>query len=119
MEDYEKQRADYVSKLERENEALRGQVNYYRSVEKWVPELSAVQDIKTQTMRITLAVGGKNTTAQVPLTTVVEADTTSITSAVVDAMYKNSLFDSFSNLIEPEVAKLKKNIQATAGAGKW
>ena len=119
MSDFEKNRADYVVRLEAQMQNLQQQLSAIQADERWIPKVGAELDGSKQQARITLSFGGKNQTAVVTYTTLDEHSVSDITMSILTAAFADLINDRLRTVIEPEVAKLKHSAKGIAKAGQW
>lgn len=118
MQDIEKNRVEYVARMEETLQHLKRQLDETKPLaERWTPVVSSVNE--GDNLRITLAFGGKRVTIALPTKTVVETDATTLTSTVVDTMIKNVVFDQLTPLVRPEIEKVQRAQGSIQNAGKW
>lgn len=120
MEDIEKNRVEYVARLEATVEHLRAEYERYKAIaEKWEPKVTSVMDPKTQTVKIGLMLGGKGSQAQISFTSLAETDATTAVSAIVDVLVESNVAARLREAVAPEVDKLLPSVKATLAAGNW
>lgn len=120
MEDFEKNRNEYVGRLEEQVMHLQRQLAETKpAAEKWTPVVTGAVDPHTQDVRITLQFGGKRVTATVPSATLTTTDHISMTSSVVDTMCDSLVKDRLREMVAPEVERLTRGARNVSGAGKW
>ena len=119
MSDFEKNRADYVVRLEATVQNLQQQLAAIQADERWIPKIGAELDGAKEQARITLSFGGKNQTAVVTYTTLDENSVQNVTTSIMELAFQDLVNDRLRAVIEPEVAKLKHGAKAIAKAGKW
>ena len=118
MHDIEKGRVEHVAHLEQQMIHLKRQLDEAKPLaDKWTPVIGS-ENTGTD-LRVTLAFGGKRATVSVPLASLLQSDTTTVTSAVIDSMIKNIVFDSLVPMVQPVVQEAQRNAALTANAGKW
>lgn len=120
MDDIEKNRAEYVLRLETTLQHANAELRKYREIaEKWEPVLNAEIGTADQVARFTLSFGGKRATATIPFQTLANTDVTTATSAIVDVLVESLAVARLREIVEPEVARLQPSLKAIGGAGKW
>lgn len=118
MDDIEKNRLDYVVRMEETLQHLQRQMAETKPLaDKWTPVI-ATENTGTD-LRITLSFGGKRVTIGIPITTLTATDLTSMTSTVVDSMLKNIVFDALAAIVRPEIEKAQRDVANISTAGKW
>lgn len=121
MQDFEKNRTEYVMHLETQIKALQDQLLEAKKAEPYLPKVSSQMgaDTTAGAARITMSFGGKNLTLELMYADLVMASSTDITSAIVDNLHTNITADVFKSFIRPEIEKLQQSAKALGGAGKW
>lgn len=119
MSDFEKNRADYVVRLEAQLKNLQQQLSELQADERWIPKVGTELDGASKQARITLSFGGKNQTAVVTYTTLDEHSVNDITMSILTAAFADLINDRLRTVIEPEVTKLKHSAKAIEKAGAW
>jgi hypothetical protein len=118
MQDIEKNRVEYVARMEEQVMHLKRQLDEYKPLaDKWTPVVATVNE--GETLRITVCFGGKRVTVGLPNASLLENDATSLTSTVTDAVLKNLVADYIAAAIRPEIEKAKFTVGKVANAGKW
>jgi hypothetical protein len=118
MDDIEKNRLEYVGRLEEQVMHLRRQLDEAKPLaEKWTPVVAS--ENTGDALRITMAFGGKRVTATIKNDTLLSSDATSLTSSVVDSMVQNLVFDQLTPMIRPVIDAAQYTVGKVAGAGKW
>lgn len=116
--DFEKNRAEYVTHIEIQMQALQRQLHEAMLGAKWVPQVASEMDNTTGDARLTLAFGGKSQTVTLPVAFLRESQTAAV-SSVLDTLITHLITDRLRSVIEPEVEKLQHAARAIDGAGKW
>lgn len=111
--DFEKNRAEYVVLLEQRLQHALAQVAEAKTQEKWIPKVSS--EIDGANMRVTMAFGGKISSVAVPIGTVAANRVEDLTIAVVDQLYHQLICDQLRPVVEPQVARVKQNIDSRGG----
>ena len=119
MSDFEKNRAEYVTHLEAQLQAMQRQLADIKAQERWIPQVGASIDTSTNQGRITLAFGGKNQTALVSFTTLTDHSVTDITTSVLELGFQEMVNSRLREVIEPEVARLVNNAKSLVSKPKW
>ena len=119
MDDIEKSRIEYVTKLEDQINHLQQQLTELKRSAAWQPMVHSEMDLDGKNGRITLSFGGKRMTAAVPTTALADADTTTITMSVLDTFCKNLIIDQLRPVVQPHVERLNKNANIMKGSGQW
>lgn len=118
MDDIEKNRVEYVTRLEEQLMHLKRQLDEAKPLaDKWTPVIASQNE--GDTLRITLAFGGKRATCSLATATLLSSDVTSITSSVVDSMVESLVFDQLTPMIRPVIEAAQRSTGAVANAGKW
>lgn len=118
MQDMEKNRVEYVARMEETVQHLKRQLDDAKPLaDKWTPQV-AVENTG-DTVRFTLAFGGKRVTVGMPTAAFTTSDATTMTSSIVDAMIKNIVFDSLTPMVLPHVEQAIRNVSGIQSAGKW
>lgn len=120
MDDIEKSRVEYVSRLEEQVQYLQSQVAELKPlVEKWKPVASGEISSDGSQVRVTLAFGGKRTTATVKTESFASNTSNDITASISNTLAESLLIDRIREVIEPEIQRLKAGVKSISGAGKW
>jgi hypothetical protein len=120
MDDIEKSRVDYVTRLETQLQHAQSELANYRAIaEKWQPVLHSEISTADKQARFTLSFGGKRSTATVPFNTMLQSDALTLASAVVDALVQSNVQDRLREQVLPEVQRLLPSISTINGAGQW
>lgn len=118
MSDYG-QAISELTTLERRIHALQEELSKYRGdALKWTPRAGSEVKLNDQSVQITLAFGGKNMTAMLSYSSLQSGDSTSLTTAVLQALVP-LLEAQLRPTIQAEIEKLTANITAVSVAGKW
>jgi hypothetical protein len=119
MQDIEKQRAEYVTKLELLVQNLQKQLNELQAEDRWIPKFGASLEGPREEARLTLSFGGKNQTAVFSFDFLAGQSVTDATTNIIEAGFKDMIYDRFREVVAPEVERLKKSVDSIASAGKW
>lgn len=120
MEDFEKNRIEYVQQLETQLAHLRGEYTRYKEIaEMWEPRITVKTNPTEQTTTFGLQFGGKMVHATVTNTYLAQTDSTSANSSIVDALVESLVVEKISKLLLPEVQRTQAGARISEGAGKW
>lgn len=120
MEDIEKARAEYVTRLEAQMQHLQAEYGKYKEIaERWEPKVTVKTDTQTQTVTVGLQFGGKYVHATVPAAYLQQVDETSAVSTVTDALVESLVVEHIRKAVAPELARAQQGAKAVEGAGKW
>lgn len=119
MQDFEKNRVEYVTHLEVQIRSLQQQLAAIQADERWIPKVGAELDPMVQQGRFTLSFGGKNQTGVVSFETLAGNSVTDITTSLLELAYKDMINDRLRTAIEPEVARLSQGVRAITGKPQW
>jgi hypothetical protein len=120
MDDIEKTRVEYVTRLEQTLQHAQAELAKFKAIaEKWEPRLHAELSTADAQARFTLEFGGKRTTATITFTAMAQTDPTTATSAIVDALIESNVASRLRDVVMPEVMRIQPSLKAVAGAGKW
>ena len=120
MEDIEKSRAVYVQQLETKLQHLQAEHDKYKTIaERWEPKLTVKTDTETKKVTFGLEFGGKFVHATVGDTWLAGMDATGATSTIVDALVESLVVSELRKVIQPEVERAQRGVQAIQSAGKW
>lgn len=118
MDDNEKNRSEYVTRLEANLQHAQAELAKYKTIaEKWEPKCHA--EVGTTDVRFTLSFGGKRSTASITLASMSRTDVTTATSAIVDTLIESNIAARLREAVQPEVERVQPSLLAIAGAGKW
>lgn len=119
MNDFEKNRAEYVTHLEIQVQALQKQLADIKSEERWIPKVGVELDPVTHTGRVTLSFGGKNQTAVVSFETLGSHRVTDIATSVMELGFQEMVNDRLRTVIEPEVQRLAQGVKSITSKPAW
>lgn len=119
MSDFEKNRAEYVTRLEAQVQAMQQQVADLQREAHWTPRVGIELDPVAQQGRVTMSFGGKNQTAVVSFTALNQNSVTDITTSVLELGFQEMINSRIRTVIEPEVARMSKGIREIVGIPKW
>lgn len=119
MDDFEKNRNEYVARLEQQLKECQRQLAEAKPLaEKWTPvvngEISQDGDV-----RVTLAFGGKRITATVTRTAFASHTTHDLTHSITNTLAESLLVEKIAEVVRPEVERLMRGVESISGAGKW
>jgi hypothetical protein len=112
MQDFEKNRAEYITQLEIQVQNLQRQLNAIQADARWVPQVAAELDAVTQNGRITLSFGGKNQTAVVSFTNLATHSVTDVTTSVLELGFQEMINSRIRAVIEPEVQRMSNGVRS-------
>lgn len=119
MQDFEKNRVEYVTHLEVQIRAMQQQLAAIQADERWIPKVGAELDPIVQQGRFTLAFGGKNQTGVVSFETLSSNSVTDITTSLLELAYKDMINDRLRSVIEPEVRRLSDSVKSITSKPQW
>lgn len=119
MIDIDKQRADYVTRLELVVQNLQRQVAELQAEAKWVPKFGATLEGPCDEARLTLSFGGKNQTAVFSYDFLNSQSVTDATTNIIKLGFEELIHDRFREVVQPEVERLKQASSRISEAGKW
>jgi len=117
--DFEKNRAEYVTHLEVQVQALQKQLAAIQAEERWVPKVGVELDPVTQNGRVTLAFGGKHQTAVVSFANLSSHSVTDITTSVLELGFQEMINSRIRTVIEPEVLRLTNGVKSITSKPQW
>lgn len=118
MDDIEKQRSEYVTRLEQQLKHATQQLNAYKAdALKWTPVAKA--EITDQKLNVGVTFGGKKSQVTIDYMKVNIADTTTLVTDIVDAFIRSSIADRFKEIISPEVQRVLASANKIQSAGNW
>jgi hypothetical protein len=120
MDDIEKNRMDYVQRIEEQLQHLQRQLAEVKPLaEKWTPKVSGEISVAENQCRITLVFGGKRTTATFDGAHLATNTTEGLVDSIANTLAESLLVDRIKEVIRPEVERLAVNARTLPGAGKW
>ena len=119
MNDFEKNRAEYVTHLELQVTAMQKQLADIQAEARWIPKVGAELDPITQNGRITLSFGGKNQTAVVSFANLASHSATDLTTSVMELAFQEMVNDRLRAVIEPEVLRLSSGVRSITSKPQW
>lgn len=119
MEDIEKNRVEYVARLEQQLEHLQRQLAEAKPLaDKWTPIASGEID-PDNNVRVTLAFGGKRTTATIGVSSFASHTAQDLAYSIANTLAESMLVEKIAEVVRPEVERLLPAAKALGGAGKW
>jgi hypothetical protein len=119
MDDIEKNRVEYVARLEEQVAHLQRQLNELRpQAEKWTPVVAG-EITPEKEVRITLGFGGKRTTATIGASAFASHTVQDLTYSITNTLAESMLVEKISEVIKPEVERLMRGAQSLQGTSKW
>jgi len=119
MSDFEKNRAEYVTRLEAQLINLQQQLSAIQADERWIPKVGGVIDAGVGQARLTMSFGGKNQTAVIPFDMVKSHSSSDITTSILETAFQSLIHDRLREVIEPEVKRLQANVISFSGKTQW
>lgn len=117
MSDFDTRRIGEIAALEqRLQAALEGQ-RELKSLSKWEPIFNV--EVNETTTKFSLAIADKAIGVTYPTENVVQLDTTTLTTVVLNTLFEHLLADVLRPLLLPKVQQAIELGQATRRAGKW
>lgn len=119
MDDIEKTRVEYVSRLEMQVQDLQRQLAEAKPLaEKWTPVVAG-ELAPDGSARVTLCFGGKRVTATISAATFAGNTAHDLTHSITNTLAESLLVEKIAEVIRPEVDRLAQAARSVAGAGKW
>lgn len=119
MDDIEKSRVEYVARLEQQVQELQRQLSEAKPLaEKWTPVVAG-EITHGGDVRVTLAFGGKRTTATISKASFLNNTTHDIANSIANTLAESMLVEQITKVVLPEVERLMHGARVAAGAGKW
>ena len=119
MDDIEKSRIEYVTRLETQVQELQRQLAEAKPLaEKWTPVVGT-EITPDGNARITVGFGGKRITATIANSALVSNTTADVTASVADTLAESLFVDRIREVIRPDVEKAIAGAKAVQGAGQW
>lgn len=119
MDDMEKNRIEYVARLEAQIQELQRQLSEVKPLaEKWMPVIGA-EMTQSGDARITVGFGGKRVTATVANSALVNNTANDLIASVADTLAESLFVEKIREVISPEVERLQNGAKAIQGAGTW
>lgn len=120
MEDNEKNRIEYVNRIEQQLIHLQSEHNRYKAIaEKWEPKFTVQNDLDNKKVLFGLQYAGKYVHATLSHQYLTEVDLTSGVSTVLEALINSLVTEQLKAVMTPEFDKVQKSVKAIQGAGKW
>lgn len=117
--DPEKNRVEYVQHLETQVQHLQRQLAELQSQERWIPEVHAIMSSSDETVRITLAWGGKRVTSTYTQDVIRNSSIDDVITAVIDSFVTNLVNERLREIVAPEVTRIAGGSRSVVDAGKW
>lgn len=119
MDDIEKNRAEYVLRLEQQVQELSRQLAEAKPLaDRWTP-VAHGELAHDGTARVTLAFGGKRITATVTRDAFTTNTALDLTTSIANTLCESMLVEKIAEVVRPEVERLVQAATAIKGAGKW
>lgn len=115
--DIDKNRADYVTRLEVQLQAIQRELAEAKAAAKWEPKTGL--DMTATGARITLSMDGRNATVSVATDSLIRESGSTLTTEVLAALITEVVEPVLRPVIQAEVDRAVSNARATNGAGKW
>lgn len=120
MNDIEKNRVDYVQRMEATVEHLTREYNRYKQLaETWEPRVTIKMDDKRQIITVGLQFGGKYVHADMTFAALQNTDLTTAVTAVTEALIESLVVAQLRQIISPELDKAMKSAKVAKAAGTW
>lgn len=120
MDDIEKTRVEYVARLEEQLSHMQRQLAEAKQLaDKWTPIIGGEIVTSDSSVRITLAFGGKRTTATLAANIFAEHSVSDLTYSIANTLAESLLVDRIREVIQPEVERLMVGAQSLSKVGKW
>lgn len=120
MSSMEKDRPEYVQRLETQIKHLQAEHDRFKTLaDLWEPKLTVVSEATTDKIQFGLEFGGKMTHASVSNSYLRFADSVSATTAIVNALVESLVVEKLRAIVQPQVERVIQNALSTASAGKW
>ena len=119
MQDIDKNRVEYVARLEEQLRELQRQLAEAKPLaDRWTPKVAG-EITQDREVRVTLSFGGKNVTATVPAATFAANTTGDLAYSITNTLAESLLVEKISEVIRPEVERLHSSAQSLQGVSKW
>lgn len=119
-DDIEKNRVEYVQKMEQTVEHLKREYDRYKAIaDKWEPVITTEVDTQKQSVKVGLRFGGKNVHCTLTYQAMQQHTTEDAITSVTDALVESLVVEQIRKAVAPELTKLVAGAKAVAGAGKW
>ena len=119
-DDIEKNRVEYVHRMEQTVEHLKREHDRYKAIaEKWEPVITTEVDAKTQVVKIGLKFGGKHVHCTLTYGAMQQNTAEDAITSVTDALVESLVVEQIRKAVAPELTKIVAGAKAVAGAGKW
>lgn len=114
----EKQRLDYVAKLETHVAKQAEDLLHYRALaEQWTPRFS--HSVTDDSVQVTLLLNGKTVSSTVQKAVFFQNSQVDITSAMTNTLLESLVYESLRPLVADEVVKLQQTLAAERNIGTW
>lgn len=118
--DIEKNRAEYVQRIETQFAHIKGEYEKYKAIaDKWEPRVTVSTDVETGKVSFGLKFGGKHVHATVTQQWLSQMDETSAVSSIVDALVESLVVAELRQVFVPEVKRLQAAAKTIQTAGNW
>lgn len=119
MDDIEKNRSEYVARLEQQLKECQRQLAEAKPLaDKWTPVVHG-EITQDSDVRVTLAFGGKRITATVTRTAFQSHTAHDLTHSITNTLAESLLVEKIAEIVRPEVERLMKGVEGISGAGSW
>lgn len=118
MSDFEKNRAEYVTRLEAQVQNLHQQLNAIQADARWIPQVGG--EVNDGQVRLTMSFGGKNQTAVLSYEFIKDHSVGDATTSILELAFQSLVNDRLREVIEPEVQRLRNNVLSISPASpQW
>lgn len=118
MNDFEKNRAEYVQRLETQLQQLQHDLGKYRPLaEKWNPVIESSQSYLDG--EIALRFGGKVKSVKISNQQLTATDVTGLVTAIAGVFAETIFTEQIRDLIEPHIVSLQNTAKAVENVNKW
>lgn len=119
MEDFEKQRTEYVQRLETQLQLMQRELAIYKpQAEKWSPVIESKLH-SNDICEITLKFGNKIKTVNLPSITLMQNDVTGLVTSCAEVFAESIISERIREMIEPHIIKLKNGALSVNNTNKW
>jgi hypothetical protein len=120
MEDMEKARVEYVTRIEAQLDHVQKELAKYKSLaERWAPVLNVDMNGETEVVKFSLSFGGKVLSATMTYDYILQTDETTLVTGTVDVLANSIISDRLREIVKPEIQRTVSAVNSIKKAGKW
>lgn len=120
FDDLEKNRVEYVARLEASLEHATRQLEQYKAIaEHWQPICTSEMDSTNKTVRFTLKLAGKQCSVTITYDSLQTVDSTTAVTGIVDALIEGMVAEKLRGPVQEQLEKVLPAVNMAVKAGNW